>query len=260
MATQLLFYDDPRPVSSDRHKETCVKTGSDYSFARRVNSVPLVAAEFAEAGAEFPIVFAGEGDSIVPTVILGASGAENAYVDEKGAWTGRYMPLFIRRYPFVFSHQTEQGQMILHVDESYPGVNRQGRGERLFDSDGGQTQYLKTVLKFLEEYQLKFNRSQQYTKRLVEHDLLRPMEAQFTLPNGEKRRLTGFLTVDRDKLKALGPETLQTMLRTDELECTFLHLASLRHFASVAERSGKPGADAAPVTPAEAPVTEDADG
>jgi hypothetical protein len=260
MTTQLLFYDDPRPVSSERHKDICVKTGTDYGFARKVNSVPLVAAEFAEAGSEFPIVFAGEGDAIVPTVILGATGAENAYVDDKGNWTGRYMPLFIRRYPFVFSHQTAQGQMILHIDESYPGVNRQGRGERLFDSDGGQTQYLKNVLKFLEDYQLKFNRSQQYCKRLVEHDLLRPMEAQFTLPNGEKRRLTGFMTVDREKLKAIGTETLETMLRTDELECTFLHLASLRHFASVAERSGKPAADAGPVIPAEAPVTEDADG
>ncbi|EAR52068.1 SapC protein, putative [Oceanicola granulosus HTCC2516] len=263
MTTQLLFYQNPTPVSSERHLKTSVKTGGDFSFAKSVNSVPLVAAEFAEAGAEFPIVFAGEGDTVVPTVILGAMGSENAYIDDDGKWTAKYMPLFIRRYPFVFSHQTSEGQLILHVDEAYSGVNKDDRGERLFDSDGSQTQYLKSVLRFLEDYQLKFNRSQQYCKRLVEHDLLRPMEAQFTLPSGERRKLTGFRTVDRDKLKALGQDVVEQMLRTDELECTFLHLASLRHFASVAERSGG-GKTAEAPTPdaaeAQEGVVEDVDG
>ena len=219
-----------------------MKAGANYSFARKVNSVPLVAAEFAEAGAEFPIVFAGEGENIVPTVVLGAVGAENAYIEAEGKWKARYIPSFIRRYPFVFSHQTENGQLILHIDESFDGVNKEGRGERLFDTEGNRTQYLSNVLTFLQDYQLKFNRSQLYCKRLAEHDLLRPMEAQFTLPSGERRSLTGFKTVDREKLKALDPDVLATMLRTDELECTFLHLASLRHFASVAERSGGRGA------------------
>ena len=242
MSTQLLFYDNPMPVSSDRHKQTSVKSGEDFSFARDVNSVPLVAAEFAEAGAEFPIVFAGEGDAIVPTVILGAIGSTNAYVQEDGKWSARYIPLFIHRYPFVFSHQTEQGQLILHIDESFDGVNTDDRGERLFDSDGSQTQYLKNVLRVLEDYQMKFNRTQQYCQRLIEHDLLRPMEAQFTLPNGDRRKLTGFKCVDRDKLKAMPSDLLEAMLRNDELECTFLHLASLRHFGQLAEKSvGEPG-------------------
>lgn len=253
MTTQLLFYRNPVPVSSEAHRDTCVKTGTSYSFARSVNSVPLVASEFAEAGAEYPVVFAGEGEAVVPTVILGASGSQNAYVDAEGAWTGRYIPLFVRRYPFVFSHQTEAGQLILHLDEAHEGVNTEGRGERLFDSEGGQTQYLQNVLRFLEDYQMQFNRTQVYCKRLVEHDLLRPMEAQFTLPSGERRKLTGFKCVDREKLKALDSEVLETMFRSDELECTYLHLASLRHFSQLAERAGPAAPDTAAdmVAPAE---------
>ena len=256
MSTQLLFYKNAVPVSSEKHANTCVKSGSDFSFAKKVNSVPLVASEFAEAGAEFPIVFAGEGENIVPTAVLGAMGSENAYILEDGTWSARYVPSFIRRYPFVFSHQTAEGQLILHVDETFEGVNTDGRGERLFDSDGNQTQYLKNVLAFLQDYQLKFNRSQVYCKRLAENDLLRPMEAQFTLPGGERRSLTGFLTVDREKLKALDTDVLTTMMRTDELECTFLHLASLRHFASVAERSGPEATSTSAEDSAEAAAEE----
>jgi len=254
MTTQLLFYRNPVPVSSETHGNTCVKTGDSYAFASEVNSVPVVASEFAEAGAEYPVVFAGEGDATVPTVILGASGSRNAYVDESGAWTGRYIPLFIRRYPFVFSHQNEAGQLVLHLDADHAGVNTEGRGERLFDSEGGQTQYLRGILRFLEDYQMQFNRTQVYSRRLVELDLLRPMEAQFTLPSGERRKLTGFKCIDREKLKAIGAEALETMFRTDELECTYLHLASMRHFTQLAERAGSAAWAAAPdatIEPAE---------
>ena len=243
MANQLMFYENPVAVSSQRHRETCISPPGDFGFARNVNSVPLVAAEFAEAGAEFPIVFVGQGDSVVPTVILGATGSQNAFVSEDGAWTARFMPFFIGRYPFVFSEATDQNRMILFVDEAAKSVNTDGRGERLFDVDGNQTQYLNGVLRVLEDYQQKFRRTQQFCDRLVSLDLLRPMEASFTLDGQEPRKLTGFKTVDREKLKNLDEQTLMAMLQTDELECVFLHLASLRHFGTVADKSSRAVAD-----------------
>ncbi|MEO0465134.1 MAG: SapC family protein [Pseudomonadota bacterium] len=243
MATQLLFYEKAVPVSAKKHAKLCVKAGESYSFASKVNSVPLTAAEFAEAGAEYPVVFAGEGENIIPTAILGVAGESNAFVSEEGGWSGRYIPAFIRRYPFVFSQQTEDNQLVLHIDESFEGCNTKGRGERLFDSDGAQTQYLKNVLAFLQDYQARFTRSQAFCKRLVDLDLLRPMQAQFTLPDSGTRSLTGFMTVDREKLKALDAETLTAMMSTDELECVFLHLASLRHFGQVAERAAGQNGD-----------------
>jgi len=243
MATQLLFYENAVPVSAKKHAKTCVKAGDSYAFASKVNSVPLTASEFAEAGAEYPIVFAGEGANVIPTAILGVAGEKNAFVSSEGGWGGRYIPAFIRRYPFVFSQETADNQLILHIDEGFEGVNTNGRGEHLFDSDGNQTQYLRNVLAFLQDYQARFNRSQAFCKRLSDLDLLRPMQAQFTLPGGEKRSLTGFMTVDREKLKALDSETLASMMSTDELECTFLHLASLRHFGQVADRAAGDNGD-----------------
>lgn len=244
MATQLLFYKNAVPVNPARHANTSVKSGGSFAFAAHVNSVPLVAAEFAEAAVQFPIVFAGEGEAIMPTAILGIEGEKNAFVDTEGKWTGRYIPSFIRRYPFVFSQETEDGRLILCVDEEFEGVNTEGRGERLFDSDGQRTQYLQNVLGFLQDYQARFNRTRLYTQRLVELDLLRPMQAQFTLPGGERRSLTGFRTVDRDRLSALDEDTVMSMFRTEELECTYLHLASVKHFASIAERSANAEEDA----------------
>lgn len=261
--TQLLFYEKAVPVSAETHKKVSVKTGTNYKFAEKVNSVPLTAIEFGQAAVEYPIVFTGDGETVMPCAILGATATKNLFVQEDGTWGGKYVPAFIRRYPFVFAQDTSGKNLILHIDESYEGVNKKDKGERLFDADGEKTQYLQNVLAFLQDYQQRFQRTQAFCKRLVDLDLLRPMEAQFSLPTGSRQSLSGFQTIDREKFKALSDENLGKMMRTDELECVFLHLASLRHFGAIAERfstgDGSAPATAEPVEAAEQPVDETTD-
>ena len=256
---QQLFYKTAVPVTVQRHTSWSVKTGDSFAFAAKVNSVPLTAIEFAQAAAEYPIVFAGTEDAVFPAVILGVQQDENLFVDEEGRWRGKYVPAFVRRYPFVFSQDAEGKTFTLHVDEHFEGCNQDGRGERLFDADGEQTQYLKGVLNFLQDYQARFRRTQAYCKRLVELKLLQPVQAQFTLTSGESRTLGGFMTIDREKLKAISAEDAADMLRKDEMECTFLHLASLAHFRDMLERvpSGQPVQDA-DEPPSETPLAEPA--
>jgi hypothetical protein len=235
MSVQQLFYRSVVPVNPTRHRDISVKTGESHSFASEANSVPVTAVEFGQAAAELPVVFAGNETSVFPAVILGSRANENLLLDAAGRWRGRYVPAFIRRYPFVFSQDTEGTTFTLNIDETFEGCNTAGRGERLFDADGNRTQYLQTVLGFLQDYQARFQRTRTYCDRLLELKLLVPMQAQFA-PGGDRRVLSGFMAVDRERLKALPPETLAQMMSTDELECTFLHLASLRHFQDLLDR------------------------
>ncbi|RYH07326.1 SapC family protein [Tropicimonas sp. IMCC6043] len=253
MATQLLFYEKAAPVTFRDHGDLSVRTGGTYGFARKVNSVPLTAVEFSAAAAAYPIVFAGDDTAVMPAVILGARANENLFVDADGRWTGSYIPAFVRRYPFVFSAADEGKQLILHIDETFEGCNRDGHGERLFDAGGERTQYLQNLLRFLQEYQGQFARTQAYCKRLKNLDLLQPMQAQFRIAGGEERSVSGFFVVDREKLKAIETDALRQMFDTDELECTYLHLHSLRHFNDMVKRL----ADSAPEASAAAADTGD---
>lgn len=236
MAAQMLFYQDVHPVTIDRHKNVSIKAGMSYVFAKEVNSVPVTAIEFAQAAGEYPIVFAGTDEALVPVVVLGGQQTENLFVGEDGSWQAKYIPAFVRRYPFVFSSDKAGKTFFLHIDESFDGFNRDGRGERLFDNEGQQTRYLQEVVGFLQQYQAHFQRTRQYCERLKSLGLLQPMQAQFNLNSGENRSLTGFMTVNRDKLKSIPSEELQVMFSNDELECTYQHLFSLRHFANMLER------------------------
>ena len=62
------------------------------------------------------------------------------------------------------------------------------------------------------------------------------MQAQVTLASGEKISLSGFMVVDRAKLKALPGEQLASLAQTDELELIYLHLHSMRNFVAVKDK------------------------
>lgn len=252
MSAQLLIYETAVPVSSGRHGKCSVEAGKDYSFTRKVNSVPLTAVEFPEAAGEYAIVFASTGDDVVPVVVLGARQNENLYVSADNEWHAKYIPAFVRRYPFVFSNSEDGQTFTLCVDEAFPGLNYLGKGKALFGEDGKPTPYVDNVLKFLQEYRAQFMRTQAFCKKLQTLELLEPMHAQFTLGSGEKMSLNGFSVVDRKKLKALKPETLSELAQTDELELIYLHLQSMRNFSAVKDRLV---AGAAAAAPAEEPVT-----
>jgi hypothetical protein len=236
MATQLLIYERALPVSSARHAQWSVEVGNDYSFSKTVNSVPLLAVEFPNATGEYPIVFAGSGDTVMPAVILGLRGQENLFLTEDKTWKATYIPAFVRRYPFVFSSNADNSQFTLCIDEAFLGFNQQGRGARLFTDEGKPSAYVDNVLKFLQEYQVQFLRTQAFCKKLKELGLLDPMQAEVTLPAGARTALTGFQAVNRQRLKELAGEKLAELAKTDELELIYLHLSSLRNFNGLKDR------------------------
>jgi hypothetical protein len=237
MSTQLLFYKEAVPVSKEQHAALSIDTTQDYSFASGVNSVPLTAAEFPFAARDYVIVFAGA-ETPMPTAILGIQQDKNLFVSGEGQWQGRYIPAFVRRYPFVFSSSEDGSTFTLCVDKEFEGLNEEGRGERLFDEGGEKTTYLDKMLDFLQEYQRQFQRTQAFCEQLKQMDLLESMQAQISLPSGSQQSLTGFQVISRDRLKALDADQLAELAKTDALELAYLHLQSMNNFAAIGERAG----------------------
>lgn len=236
MTKQLLIYQSAVPVSAARHTPVSVEPVADYAFSAGINAVPLMAVEFLRAATEYAIVFTQAGEDVIPAVVLGVRGDQNLYLSSDQKWQAQYIPAFIRRYPFVFSSSADGKTLTLCIDESHPGVNREGRGERLFGDDGKPTAYVERVLKFLQEYQAHFERTRQFGRRIKEFGLLEPMQAQVTTPKGDKLSLSGFLSVSREKLRALDGQALSTLAKTDELELLYLQLHSMRNFSDVKDR------------------------
>ena len=231
MTKQMLLYGEATPLNAELHRDLSLRQTGDYSFAQKLGAVPLVAAEFAAAARDMPIVFARTDEGTFPWAMMGLDAAHNMFVTEDGAWSGGYIPAFLRRYPFVFASAPDSDQLALCIDEQHEGLNRDGIGERLFDAEGNRTQFLAGMLDFATEYQRQFLRTKQFIERLESLDLLEPIAATYTDRENRLRRVAGVSRIKRETLKAIPQETLIEMFATDELELCFLHLQSLAHVA-----------------------------
>jgi hypothetical protein len=236
VANQMLIYKSAVPLSAARHAGACIEAKDNYAFSAGINAVPLTGAEFARACAEYAIIFAANGEEVMPAVVLGVRNDQNLFLSADSHWAAGYIPAFVRRYPFVFSTVEDGKSLALCIDESYPGLNREGRGSALFGADGKPTDYTQKVLEFLKDYQQHFERTRAFGRLLKSLDLLEPMQASVTTPKGEKIALGGFMVVSRPKLRALDADKLQQLVRTDSLELIYLHLNSIRNFNALKDR------------------------
>lgn len=238
MTKQLMFYEHAVPVSAARHADVSVEPGTGYGFASHASAVPLMAVEFLLAATEYAIVFTSVGEDIVPAAVLGLNTEQNLYLGPGGRWNAKYVPAFVRRYPFVFAASPDKKSLMLCIDEASAGFNRAGKGQGLFDAQKKPTPYTERVLKFLQAFQTHFHRTRQFCQRIKELDVLEPVTVRVTGPDGAKHALGGFQVVSRKKLREVPPEKLGPLIKTDELELLYLHLYSLRNFADMKDRVG----------------------
>ncbi|WP_111640594.1 SapC family protein [Marinimicrobium alkaliphilum] len=247
MSKQLLIYDNVVPVSSEAHRDWSVSV-EDHAFVSHMNSVPLVATEIPHAGGEYPVIFArnkNEGE-YTPLAVMGLKEGQNLMLNDKNRLTTRYIPAFIRRYPFVFASDSKQENFTLCIDDTYKGWDKTGaKGDRLFDEQGEQSEMMKKLVDFLKDYQYRVELTRTFCDKLHQLDLLEPMEAnvQFKGHENANLNLAGFYAVSREKLKKISDEAALDLFKRDGMELIYAHLQSMTNFNRLVDAMAKRLAD-----------------
>jgi hypothetical protein len=248
----LLFYEKPVALNKVTHKDIKIAPlGGNFSFAAKTNSVIMAGIEFAEAAKEYPVVFAkAANERIVPVALLGMRNSENLFVGEDGKWDARYIPAFVRRYPFVLAQAGERGDLTVCIDQAYAGYNA-ADGQNLFDENGQNTPLLQRAVDFLTDYQRQYRRTEAFIERLNDAGLLMSLSAKVNMKTGKQFALTGFMVVDEKKLLQVDDETALKLFRAGELAWVYSHLLSLSNLSRLVDRvAGQP--DRAPTEEGEA--------
>lgn len=224
-----MLYEAVMPCSTARHRNWWLERGADYRFAEQLGLVPLLVSEFASAVFEYAIVFSGSDSQLMPAVLLSLDPSVNFYVGPNGEWRAKYVPAFLRRYPFLLA-STDAGKTVsLCLDESCSGFNQSGRGMPLFTGNGQMSPHLNEVIEFLKEYERGFERTRSFCALLQELKLLAPMQADIKHRSGKVTSLAGFSVVDRERLTSLPVGILDELFRSGHLETVYTHHLSLRH-------------------------------
>lgn len=232
-----LFYQTPVILNSTDHREWKLRPLPGVQFTRNAHAVMLLAHEFFDAAREFPIVFIRDGETVMPIVMLGLNQNENLFTDDSGRWFARYIPAYIRRYPFILSEPIDD-QTYLAVDSTCEAlVTDGGDGQRLFEENGEMTEALKTIQQFVSQFQDSYNVTRQYTRTLDELGLFKDMSLKAIMKSdGAEHTLAGFLIVDEEKLQNLPDDKIVELHKTGALRGIHTHLFSLANVNMLIER------------------------
>ena len=235
------LYREPTVLESVKHRGLKLLPLVDDAVASRMQASFLAAAEFVHAAREYVIVFVRsqvQGKAQVhPIVMLGVVEGENLFVAaaDGSAWDARYVPAYVRRYPFWTTEVVATKTQAVLIDAWWRGFS-ETEGEPLYEADGQPAKRLLEAIDFLKRYDLEAERALAFCARLVELDLLRDMTITATLPGDKPLALDGFLAVDEPKLLALRDAQVAELHRNGMLGLIYTHLASLGNLQALLDR------------------------
>jgi hypothetical protein len=235
---EMMFYERVVALSDQVHAGLKVRPAASFAYAAATNSVPLLGSEFFECAREYPIVFARGESGPLPAVLLGLRENENLFVDGAGKWDARYIPAFVRRYPFVPANGPG-GELLVCIDEASPCFSTT-EGEALF-AGGKPTPQLDHAIKFLREFHQAASATEMLGRRLEELGLLRQADSLAQLNDGSQYRLNGLNVVDEAKLRALSKDVVHELFANGSLGVIYAHLISLGNLSGLVDRLSRRG-------------------
>lgn len=242
------LYREPVPLDRQRHRGKRVKRGLPAQGVQRLHACFVAVSEFAEASKEYVIAFVDATSPAVagseppprevsPVVLLGLREDENLYLrpdDPAHIWDARYVPAFVRRYPFAYTRDAQGASAVL-IDAAFEGFN-DTEGELLVQDDGEAAPFLKDMIGFLDAFEAEVDRTRMFCRRLIELDVLKPVQIDVDLPGGSKLNAGGVQIVDEAKLQALPDATMLELARNGSLGLLHAHLIATSNVQRLTER------------------------
>jgi len=238
MQQQRNFYKNVMAINKDEHKDLRLKVDNNFSVFSNTNALPIAGVEFVEASREHAIAFIDyQGEGIIPVYILGLRDNENLLLDSDNSWKYRYVPAFVRRYPYIMTEPNEEGQSAICVDADYEGIN-DPKGDLIFIQDNDETRpspHLEAIMDLLRDFNAQLIRTREFTKRLEEYDLLQEITPQINLTDGRNFSIGGIYAVDEKKLLELDDEKALTLYRSGEMAWIYNHMSSISNLIRLAD-------------------------
>nr|CRH05383.1 putative SapC family protein [Candidatus Magnetococcus massalia] len=234
------IYSNVAPLSSEVHKDYKLKPLNNITFAKEIQSCPVADMEFFPCAQSHPILFTSleDGGDGMAMALMGIESQKNSYVNDDGQWeAGTYLPAFLRRYPFIMMKDDKNDRMVVALDMDFEGVNQE-EGQALFAEDGEPTEFMNGAMKFMQDYFVAIQRTQNFIKRLDELELLE--DANFNWEyQGKKSTFTGFKRINEQKLDSLEEDVQLELFKSGYYKLIVAHLISLRKFQDLVDRKIK---------------------
>lgn len=227
------------------HQDLKIITEKSEKYGNNTMYSVVYPFEFKHLQADYPIFFHKDNASNTYTALalLGFEEKENLFLRNE-QWHASYIPLMIEREPFLIGNQTrvENGESIetqvIHLDLDNPRVNKE-EGTDIFLPHGGNSEYIDRVSATLKAIHESKPSTKLFMDTLVELDLFESFNLDIQLTNGSNNRLSGFYTINEEKLIALTGEQLEKLNKSGLLKLIYMVIASHENINALIQHKDK---------------------
>ncbi|MDD4506978.1 MAG: SapC family protein [Sulfurospirillaceae bacterium] len=232
------MYQNIEIITTVMHSKCGVKAIDSFVYAKELVHAPITIAEFYESCKDYPIFFTKDANGIWSAItMLGYKEKENTFINAQGIWEkNRYIPAFIRRYPFVFATQPNTHELALSFDVTCKEDKSTDMGRRFFDDETKITPFLQGVLNFLTQFQNDAKATAEFIKQLDDWGLLEAKTANIVTTTGETVTLEGFYIVNEEKLNHLSKKKKEELCTKKAIPLITAHLISLSNIQRLGNR------------------------
>jgi hypothetical protein len=218
------MYKKLEALSVEKHIDLKLDLTVSYAFVAGVHMVPLSYSEIIPASRFCPVIFP-EKDKPFPNALMSLDPGKNVFVNEKGDWTGHYIPAHIRLYPFALGQTGKQANFAVGVDTSAPHFLT-GRGEPLYTANGEPSQFLNTTIDALKKFYHELAQTGELFALFAKNNIIYPAQATVKR-HGTPALIKGFSSVDTQKLADLDPKIIKDWIKRGFMSIIFAHINSL---------------------------------
>jgi len=235
-------------LNNVEHQNVKVITERSARYGDDVHFVMTFPIEFRRVQSFYPIFFQKDASTgkFYPIALFGFEAEENLFLKENG-WDSNYVPLMIRRHPFLIGLQNapeeaDANRSVVSIDMGSPRVN-ETEGEALFLPHGGTSEYLASMIEVLEDIKVGHEMNAKFIDALLEFDLIESVSMEIELNNGSKRQLLGLYTINEERLEQLDSEALGKLHSRQFLLPVYMILASMSSFRTLIDKRNEQLAD-----------------
>ncbi len=215
-------------LNNVEHKDLKVITEKSDKYGNDIMFSMLYPFEFKHAQTEYPIFFHKDNQSgnFTPLALFGFEQKENLFLHE-GEWQASYIPFMVEREPFLIGMHgdNENGNPMIHIDLDSPRVS-ETEGTELFLPHGGNSEYINRISNILKTLHDAKDSTNAFLNTLTELELLEPFNLDISLNNGSNHRLTGFYTLNEDRVSQLPADVLVELNQSGMLMLMYMVIAS----------------------------------
>jgi hypothetical protein len=218
------------PLNKETHKSLKVDARAAAAYGDNQRFTHVIVNEFPQLLVHYPILFSKDGNTgeFYCGVMLGFDEGENLFLEE---WRDLqfYRPLGLQRVPFY----ARGPEVAIDLDHPRVGV---ADGKPLFTEHGEPTRYLQSIIWAFQDLAPGIEVSRHFIARLLELDLIEPLDIEVEFDDGRILNCDGLYTVNQETLRTLPDQAVVELYRRGYMRLIHYMIGSLKQIPVLAKK------------------------